>query len=68
MSFPPMTETDELLRNEAFGDETKRAVADAFNAAWLLMLSAGDPLANTEHYPEVRALLARRIIMPRAWA
>jgi hypothetical protein len=62
MPFPPMTESAELLYHEAFDDDTKRAVVDAFNGAWLMMLAYGDPLANTERYPEVRALLACRII------
>ena len=62
MPFPPMTETDDLLRDAAIDDDTKRAICDAFNGAWLMMLAYGDPLANTERYPEVRTLLARRMI------
>jgi hypothetical protein len=46
MPFPPITESDELLHHEAFDDDTKRAVVDAFNGAWLMMLAYGDPLAN----------------------
>lgn len=57
-----MTETDEVLSHETFGDDTKRVVCDAFNGAWLMMLARGDPLANTDRYPNVRELLARRII------
>lgn len=57
-----MTETDDLQRHETFDDATKRAVCDAFNGAWLLMLTGADPLANAERYPQARAVLARRII------
>ena len=62
MPLPPMTETDEVLRHETFDEDTKRAVCDAFNGAWVFMRAGADPLANTERYPEARSLLARRII------
>ena len=62
MPLPPMTETDEVLRHESFDDAGKRAVCDAFNGAWLSMRASGDPLADTERFPDARALLARRII------
>jgi hypothetical protein len=55
-----MTEDD--LRDEAFDGATKSVVCDAFNGAWLLMQAEGDPFANMKRYPDVRALLARRII------
>ena len=61
-SFVPMTETDDVLAHEAFDDATKRAVCDAFNAAWLLMLTYADPVVNSERYPDAPALLARRIV------
>jgi hypothetical protein len=62
MPLPPMTETDAVLRHEAFDDATKRLVCDAFNGAWLLLRVGGDPEANLDRYPDARALLARRII------
>jgi hypothetical protein len=62
MPLPPMTETDEILRHEAFDDATKTLVCDAFNSAWLFMLTGDDPVANTARYPQARDLLARRII------
>ncbi|MGB9366830.1 MAG: hypothetical protein WCE79_12550 [Xanthobacteraceae bacterium] len=57
-----MTETDEILRHEAFDEATKKLVCDAFNNAWLYMLTRDNPAANTARYPEARDLLARRII------
>jgi hypothetical protein len=62
MVLPPMTETDEIFRNEAFDDDTKRAVCRAFNDAWLWLLAIIHPLANTKRHPDTRHLLARRII------
>ena len=62
MPLPPLTETDEIFRDEAFDDATKKLVCDAFNSAWLLMLSNDEPAANTARYPQARDLLARRLI------
>ena len=62
MTLPPMSETDEIFRHEAFDDETRRAVCQAFNDAWLWLVVNIDPLANTTRHPDTRHLLARRII------
>jgi hypothetical protein len=62
MAFTPMTETDEVLCHESFDDAARKAVCDAYNGAWLLLLTEGDTLANTKRYPDAQRLLARRII------
>ena len=68
VSFVPMTETDDVLAHEAFDDATKRAVCDAFNAAWLLMRTEGDPAVNSKRHPDAPALLPAASSAPRVWA
>ena len=62
MTFVPMTESDDVFRHESFDEQTKTAVCDAYNRAWLSLLSYGDTLANLNRYPDAQRLLIRRIV------
>jgi len=58
----PLTETDPVFSDEALDFEARKVICDAFNAAWLLLLTRDDPAANLKRYPTTRDILLRHLI------